>query len=370
MERVRKLLGDMQSALGQVPSWGLVMGAIVVVALSGVAVFSISDSGGDGGGPSAEESLPCNDLEAENAVAADRFAHGVRELGTVPPLSTVEEVYDVDVVGCGDLTEDGVEEMVVGLNQRVPPSTTSAPTPVPWAIYRVQRGKWMPTLSRTRVPVIEVTLERDVVRERSPALLDDDALCCPSGRREGVVEWDGEEFKYKPDEGPRGRTIALADELPGALGGFHLQDGSLPDAIELFGAPTTWAPVGEACPASWDDLGLQIEFANLGGLDPCGVEGRVGSASVLGQEAKHAGWKTQEGATVDISDDELKELYPELRPAEEETTFVPGEPQGDLFTLVDRPSSVGLEGVTPTLSARIRDGRVAGYEIGVGAAGE
>ena len=352
------------------PRWGLAIVAIVVVAVSGMVVFLIADSGGDGGGPSAEESLPCNDLEAENAVAADRFAQEVRELGTVPPLSTVEEVYDVDVVGCRDLSGDGVDEMVVGLNQRVAPSSTSAPTPVPWAIYRVQQGKWVPTLFRTRVPVIEVTLDRGVVRERSPALLNGDALCCPSGQREGVVEWDGEEFVYKPDQGPRGRTIALADEQAGALAGFDLQGGSLPDAIELFGAPTTWAPVGEACPASWADLGLEIEFANLGGLDPCGVEGRVGSASVLGQEAKHAGWKTQEGATVDISDDELKELYPELGPAEEQTTFVPGEPQGDLFTLVDRPSSVGLEGVTPTLSARIRDGRVVGFEIEVGAAGE
>jgi hypothetical protein len=370
MERISKLLDDAKSILGQTPRWALIMVAIVGVAVAGEVVYLIVESGGEGGKAGAEESLPCNDIEAENAVVADRFAQEVRDLGTVPPLSRVEEVYDVDVIGCADLTEDDVDEMVVGLNQRAAPSSTSVPPPVPWAIYRVQGNKWVPSLIRTHVPVVEVTLDRGVVTERSPALLDGDALCCPGGQREGVAKWDGEEFKYSPDMGPRGRTIAIVDGEARALAGFDLVGGSLPDAIELFGAPTTWVPQGDVCPASWADLGLTIEFANFGGLDPCGVEGRVGSASVVGLEARQAGWQTQEGATVDISDAELKDLYPELQPAEEATTFVPGEPEGDLFTLVARPSSIAAEGSTPTLSARIRSGRVVGYEITVGAAGE
>jgi hypothetical protein len=367
---VRKLLGEARSALGQVPRWGLIVIAVVAIAISGEVLYLVAELGGEEGGSPSEKSLPCDDREAENAVVADRFAQEVRDLGTVPPLSTIEEVYDPDVIGCADLTGDDVDEMVLGLNQRAPPSSTAAPSPVPWAIYRVQAGKWVPALIRTRVPVKEVQVERGVVRERSPALLADDALCCPSGQREGIVKWDREEFKYSPQQGPRGRTIAIVDAEARALAGFDLVGGSLPDAIELFGPPTTWAPQGDICPATWSDLGLEIEFANFGGLDPCGVEGHVGSASVLGLEARQSGWKTQEGATVDISDAELKELYPDLRPAEEATTFVPGEPQGDLFTLIDRPSSVGLEGSTPTLSARILHGRVIGYEIGVGAAGE
>ena len=72
---------------------------------------------------------------------------------------------------------------------------------------------------------------------------------------------------------------------------------------------------------------------------------------------------------MDIAEKELRKRYPDMRP-QEETGFVPEQPLGELFTLVDRPSLADPEGVTPTLSARVDAGRVIGFEVAVGAAGE
>jgi hypothetical protein len=72
---------------------------------------------------------------------------------------------------------------------------------------------------------------------------------------------------------------------------------------------------------------------------------------------------------VDMAEDRLRKLYPDMHP-QEDTTLVPEEPVGELFTLVNRPASAGIDETTPTLSARVSDGRVTGFELAVGAAGE
>ncbi|MGH2990448.1 MAG: hypothetical protein ACRDMA_11400 [Solirubrobacterales bacterium] len=370
MGRVRSAIEVVRSGLGGGPVWALVLSAVVVLAIvAEVAYLVISSGGDDEGAKSAEESLPCNDRAADNAVSADRFAQEVRDVGTVPPLSNVLEIYDAKVVGCADLTGDGIDEMVVQLLERDVEIEEGTDTPFPWAIYVGEDGKWSPALIRTHVPGARVAIDRDVVSETSTGFADGDPVCCPSGAREGEVRWDGERFTYKPATGPRGRTIALAESEAVSLAGFDLQGGSLPAAIELFGAPSAYSSQGEVCPVSWEDLGLEIDFANLGGLDPCGPEGRVGAARVVGLEATQAGWQTQESATVDITENELRSQYPDMTPAEE-TTFSTDFPEGELFTLVERPSAVGTSGVTPTLSARIANKRVVAFEISVGAAGE
>jgi hypothetical protein len=369
LERVRSAYAGVRSALREAPRWAVVVLGVLVVAVVGEVVFVVAQSDGDGDSPAAAETLGCNDREADDAVNADRFAQAVRDLGTVPPLASVLEVYDAKVIECADLDADGSDEMVVQLLERDVPLEDTVDSPRPWAIYVNDGEKWTPALIRAQVPGAEVTVEGDEVRERSSALLEGDLLCCPTGRREGVVRRDDSQFTYHPEVGPRGRTIALAEEAAVALGGFDLQEGSFPAAVEHFGPASTFGPEGETCPASWDDLGMTIEFANFGGLDPCGDDGRVAEARIERSEAAQAGWKTQEDATVEMPEDELRKLYPDVRPAVDDQ-LDPEEPAGELFTLVDRPSTVGLDEPTPTLSARVSEGTVVAFVISVGAAGE
>jgi hypothetical protein len=369
-EGVRSALSAARSQLARLPTWATVTLAIALVAVLGEVAYLVLQSGGDEGGTQvAESQLPCDGQAVDDAVDGGRFERDVRDLGTVPPLAEVLEVYDAKLVGCADLTEDGVDEMVVRLLERgVAPVDGGVPTgpmhdsPTPWAIYMAEDGEWVPAATRTHVATIEVSIEDEGIRERTPALVEGDALCCPSGEREGVVQWTGSGFAYRAEGAPRGSTIALADGEPVALAGLDLRAASLFAAIELFGLPTTYAPVGELCPAEWRDLGLTIEFANLVGADPCGPEGRVGTVRVEGPEARQAGWKSQEGATIGISQRELSKLYPEMTPSAE-TTFVPQEPTGQLFTLVGGESA-------PSLSARVARGTVIGLEAAVNAPGQ
>jgi len=368
---IRAAWGKALSVAREVPGWALIVTGVAVLAIVGEATFLIVQTGGDDGGePEAtEQPLPCNERQAAFAVNSDRFAQQVRALGTVPPLAKVLDVYDVHVLDCVDLTGDGVDEMVVQLSESAAPEGTTG-IASPWAIYQPLDGEWVPTMIRTAVTGAKVTIGDGQVQEVSSALVEGDALCCPSGKRPGVVEWDGKEFAYKPAEGPRGRTIAIADGQAVALAGFNLQESSLEDAVSYFGPASTYGPTGEVCPAEWRDLGMTINFANFGGLDPCGLDGRVGNVTLHGLEARQAGWQAQDGARIDISEGALKKLYPDMQPAEVATTVVPIDQEGELFTLVSAPSEVGVEETVPVLSARIATGRVADFEIQVGAAGE
>ena len=112
---------------------------------------------------------------------------------------------------------------------------------------------------------------------------------------------------------------------------------------------------------------MTIEFRQPRGSRSLRGGGARREARIERAEAAQAGWKTQEDATVEMPEDELQ-LYPDMRPAAEDS-LDPEEPVGELFTLVDRPSTVRLDEPTPTLSARVAEGRVIGFVISVGAAG-
>jgi hypothetical protein len=365
LERVRSALSGARSQLASLPAWALVTLAIALAAVLGEIAYLVVRADGDGdGAQSAEAQLPCDGDAVDEAVDGGRFEQEVRDLGTVPPLADMPEIYDAKLVGCADLTGDATDEMVVRLLERgvapIDPGAATQPahdSPTPWGIFVAEGREWVPAAVRPHVATLEVAIGGGEVRERTAALVEGDPLCCPSGVREGVVRWDGDGFEYRAEGAPRGSTIALADGEPAAVAGFDLAAGSLPAAIGLFGPPTTYAPVGELCPAEWTDLGLTIEFANLAGADPCGPDGRVGTVRVEGAEAAQAGWKTQQGATPEMDKRALQKLYPDMAESEE-TTFVPEVPTGQLFTLVD-----------PTLSARVAEGRVLGFEVAVNAAG-
>src|SRR4029453_15670105 len=96
--KVRDLLTAGLSAVrrlfDRLPGWAIVTVSITVFAVVGEIAFLIAQWGGDGETSSARETLACDDRAADTAVSADRFAQAVRDVGAVPPLTNVLEVYD------------------------------------------------------------------------------------------------------------------------------------------------------------------------------------------------------------------------------------------------------------------------------------
>jgi hypothetical protein len=68
--------------------------------------------------------------------------------------------------------------------------------------------------------------------------------------------------------------------------------------VEADGPPPGADPTG-LCVNEWRDRGLLVNFANLGGADPCSAEGRVGGIELKDELAAQAGWETEQGVRVD-----------------------------------------------------------------------
>jgi hypothetical protein len=106
------------------------------------------------------------------------------------------EVIGVQRVRCVDLTDDGVEEMLLSL---AGPTVSS---PEPWAILRAS-STGPPRLAFLRADVGYVSLavlragtSRAVVRERQKTLRSSDFNCCPSGpTKTRYVRWTGRRFR-------------------------------------------------------------------------------------------------------------------------------------------------------------------------------
>lgn len=388
----RRFVPESVSALlKRVPRWTLITIGIAVLVVAAEVTYLIASSGGGADEPQAERGLPCNKRAATNAVEGE-FGRAVRDLGTVPPLSEVLDIYDVRVVGCADLTGDGVEDMVVqlaepgldltgaegegiegegiegdteadaeaGEDPAVPPPAIADPAS-PWAIYAVRDQEWAPAVIRARAERAVVEIGEGEVTERSPGLAAGELACCPSDERVGAVRWKGEEFSYRPRGGPRGRTLAFADGQAAALAGFDLRSGSLFEAIEHFGPVSTYARAGPLCAALWRDLGLELELSASGGLDPCGPDGTVATVRLEGGEAAQAGWKTEDGARVGAPEEELAELYPDMEEVEEDQqTALADDEEGRLFALV-----LGEDGAAPVLAARLDGDGVIAFEVAV-----
>jgi hypothetical protein len=147
------------------------------------------------------------------------------------------------------------------------------------------------------------------------------------------------------------------------IGDFEPQTGSPVDAAKVFGPPFHVQRNEELCVNEWRHLGLLINFADLGGADPCSAEGAVGSVELSGATAEQAGWATDEGVRVGMSEKALRAIYPD---AQEQS--LPG--LRNLLVLIEGPSVVGGGGSYPVLSARIENATVKALLMSVGAAGE
>ena len=128
--------------------------------------------------------------------------------------------------------------------------------------------------------------------------------------------------------------------------------------MEAFGVPSSIFRDDVLCAQSWLDLGLTINFANLGGANPCGSDGRIGTTQIEGPLAAEAGWETSEGIRADMAVDEVRSIFPGAYRAE-----------GGLV-MIEGPTPFGPDGVYAVVSATTAGGRTDLTTFSVGAAGE
>ena len=162
---------------------------------------------------------------------------------------------------------------------------------------------------------------------------------------------------------PQSRVIKASAQGVTRVGEFEPQTGSPVEAAKVFGPPSYVDRNDELCVNEWRDLGLLINFADLGGADPCSAEGAVGSIEASGADSEQAGWETDEGARVGMSEKELRAIYPD---AQEQSL----RGLRNLLVLIEGPTVVGEGASSPVLSARIENATVKALLMSVGAAGE
>jgi hypothetical protein len=142
------------------------------------------------------------------------------------------------------------------------------------------------------------------------------------------------------------------------LGRFHpKRNASLKRAIRAFGRPSSRPsnPNTNLCKVVWRNKRLRIEFANFGGHSAC--SGRYGQAQSV-KIGRFRKWRTSRQLWMGESTRRLRSLYPGA------------ERQGALWWLKEAYSPFGSGSWYPVLAARVRNGRVVGFNGWIGAAGE
>jgi hypothetical protein len=310
--------------------------------------------------PESSEAPPpdCSRRAAKDAALDTEFEARVRELGVVQAGDPLfgEPGYFVTELICRDLTADGAEDMVVRLD------CCAGGTPTPWAIFLADDDAWRLGLYRAGIQA-SLKIEGDAVVERSAAYGAGEPICCPTTARRGRVRWTGNAFEFRSDDASANRDIKISNDGVERLGEFRPATGSPAEAANAFGPPSYVLPRDEFCVHEWRDLGLLINFANLGGLDPCTADVRAAGIELKDEFAAQARWKTDRGVRVGMSLQELRDIYPDAR-----TQSFPG--LGTVVALISSQALVGVEGAGPVLSARIAEGAVDELRMLVGTAPE
>lgn len=350
----------------------LTMLGVVVVAGIGVGAYLLATSS-DGAeepavavseGRAAEReryrdpSPDCSRRAARDAVLGSVFERRVRELGVAPrgnPLFGGPGYFVTELI-CRDLTADGAEDMVVRLD------CCAGGTPTPWAIFLADDDAWRLGFYRAGIQA-SLKIEGDVVVERSAAYAAGEPICCPTTARLASVTWNGNAFAFRSEEASANRAIKITSDGVERLGEFRPATGSPAQAANAFGPPSYVLPRDELCVHEWRDLGLLINFANLGGLDPCTADVRAASIELKDEFAAQARWETDRGVRVGMSLEELRDIYPDAR-----TQSLPG--LGTVVALIESQALVGVEGAGPVLSGRITEGAVDELRMLVGTAPE
>jgi hypothetical protein len=339
------------------------LGVVAVV----IAAFFLGRSS-TSGSPSSDEAPVCNERSAKKATLGTGFAEEIQKAGEISaaldgtaapapmdPFFHDRRGFRVEALKCVDLGRSHGKEMVVGLGGGAGGRIFH------WAVFTPDhKGGWRLIFSRSGVPAERLTPQGGVLIELTPTYEEGDPLCCPSGRRAASFDFIGRDFRMaSPRSSGTDRLIVVEADGISRIGPLDARSATPVDAQVAFGRPS-WVlqDSGEVCTMTWSNLGLEIVFANLGGEDPCGPAGAIGSFEVNAVAGAQAGWRTSEGARLGMSTQELLRLYPAA-----------GFQRGQ-FVLVSVPTPFGETGVTPALSATMFEGDAASFHGYVGAAGE
>jgi len=138
------------------------------------------------------------------------------------------------------------------------------------------------------------------------------------------------------------------------IGSFAVKkNAKLGGAVSAFGTPSATVRIGDSgCRLRWSRLGLTISFYNLGGQDACGrATGFFQTATISG-----SGWRTAQGLRIGDGLARVRQLFPKA------------ERHGNRWWLV--PRFTQATGRYPGLSAGIRGGKVADFQVIYGAGGD
>jgi len=354
----------------RVPGWLLWTVAVLAGVGAIVGAFLVGRASDSGSSPesASQRSATCSESAAKRAALESQFAEKIREAGDAAvevdgaassfpagPFFHDKRGFRVGILKCVDLNGDGQREMVAGLG------AGAGGRIFHWAVFASsETGDWRLAFSRHGVPVDILVIRDGALVELTPTYEEYDPLCCPSGHRVATFDFVGDRFRMTaPRSSGAERLIVVGQAGVSRLGPLDVQSASPVDARLAFGGPSSPSvDSGEACPLAWSNIGLEIVFANLGGRDPCGPEGRVGSFEVSGAAAEQAGWRTNKGARIGIGTRQLLQRYPTA-------SFENGQ-----LVLVSIPTPFGDSGVTPALSATMFRGKALRFDGYVGAAGE
>lgn len=316
--------------------------------------------GGDG--------ASCSRAMAERATIASDFDETIREHAAAraslagypveagPDFFThVPTDYQVALLRCQDVTDDGSEEMIVGVGAGASGRIFS------WAVFTLdENGRWVLLFDREGSRVDSIHTGDRAIVVRTPTFKAGDPLCCPSGFKTTRIAFRGGELVVdSPNVAPSRREIVVDEGRVVQLAGLDPFTDSSIQALAEFGAPTSIGSSWDSsCPYEWSDLGLMITFANFGTGDSCGPEGLMASFELSGAPAAQAGWRISGGAEVGMDVAALRRLYPGARES------------GHELVLVETPSPTGSGGTVDVMTGFVAGGKAWAYRFYVGAAGE
>jgi hypothetical protein len=192
-----------------------------------------------------------------------------------------------------------------------------------------------------RVPAATLTKRTTVLAAAALSVAAALASAAPAGARPFVIE-------------ARGSHTGLG--VVRAIGDFRpARNPKLGAAIQAYGDPSSTSGGGEICRVRWADLGLRITFQNFGGVDSCEPSGGRAQKAVVAGDSR---WRTAKGLRIGNGVGRLRRLYPRA-----ERT-----PRG--FRLAEGILPFGSPQPYAVLGARVADGRVRGFTLFIGAAGD
>lgn len=317
-------------------------------------------------GKSSDSGLPCDKPAARAAIDQAIRDYGDPE-GTIRDASTggIGDWVGFRIINCQDLTGDRVEEMIAEADGVKAGGTH----PVNWFIFSPEGGNWSQSLRREQaLPAVEVT--NGIVTETTGVFRPKDPYCCPSAKRTGEVRYVDGRFRYFPElELPKrlGITVEPSTNTVQMIGPLDAYLANGTGFRQLLGEPNFTTGAGnETCQNVWNDLGLSVYFVDLGGGDSC--EGLVGSLSLEGDAAQHAGWQGPGDLKVGTSMSKLRGEFPGMERSGYPDPDAPED--STAWTLISRPSPYTAGEELATVTAYVSSGKAFRIDYSVGAGGE